>query len=176
MDRFMEQVVVKNKRALNEILYYLSFVLMVISGLFGLMQLSVLFSAFSIAALVMALVPIGIAVGLYFTRGQLRTEYEYTFTNGELDFAKVFNNQKRKNLGSLKVKNVEAFGKVTDSSFQRYATMQNIQKMNWFLNREAELYYFYFQKEGNKKMIVFEPNEEMVAYIKAYVPYGCVKV
>ena len=42
--------------------------------------------------------------------------------------------------------------------------------MNWFLNREAELYFFYFTKDTDKKMIILEPSEEMVSYIREYVP------
>ena len=42
--------------------------------------------------------------------------------------------------------------------------------MNWFLNREAELYFFYFTKDQDKKMIILEPSDEMVAMIREYVP------
>ena len=108
----------------------------------------------------------------WFFHDKLLTEYEYTFTNGALDFAEVYNNKKRKSLGSLNVKNVEAFGKVTSSSFQRYLNMPGIKRMNWFLNRDAELYYFYFTKESDKKMIILEPSEEMVGYIRQYLPNG----
>ena len=115
---------------------------------------------------------IGGAVLLFLFKDRLKTEYEYTFTNGDLDFAQVFNNQKRKSLGSLKVTRVDAFGPVSGSSFQRYVSMPGIKRNNWFLNRGAELYYFYFQKENNKRIIIFEPNEEMVSYIKQYLPRG----
>ena len=50
--------------------------------------------------------------------------------------------------------------------------MPGIKRMNWFLNREAELYYFYFTKESDKKMIIFEPSDDLVAYIKEYLPHG----
>ena len=61
---------------------------------------------------------------------------------------------------------------MSSSSFQRYLNMPGIKRMNWFLNREAELYYFYFTKESDKKMIIMEPSEEMVAYIRQYLPNG----
>ena len=50
--------------------------------------------------------------------------------------------------------------------------MPNVKKMNWFLNRDAELYYFFFSKDNNKKMIILEPSEEMVGMIKQYIPRG----
>jgi hypothetical protein len=48
--------------------------------------------------------------------------------------------------------------------------MPGLKRMNWFLNREAELYYFYFTKEQDKKMIILEPSEELVGFIRKYVP------
>ena len=172
MDRFLEEVVVKRQRAFEEILYFLSMVMMVVSALVALLTLQVLFYGFSVQMLVFILLMGGMAVYLYLFRDKLRTEYEYTFTNGTLDFAQVFNNKKRKNLGSLNCKTVDAFGKVNSQSFQRYISMQGIKQMRWFLNRDAELYYFYFQKDGNKSIIVLEPSEQLVEYIRFYLPHG----
>ena len=34
----------------------------------------------------------------------------------------------------------------------------------------SELYFFYFTKDQDKKMIILEPSEELVDYIRKYVP------
>lgn len=172
MDRFMEEVVVKKQRALDELLYMLAMVSMVIFGIVGFMSLQVLFMAFSVPTLIVTLVSVGLAVFLFLFRDRLRTEYEYTFTNGSLDFAKVFNNSKRKSLGSLNVARVDAFGRVAGGAFHRYINMPGVKRSNWFLNRGAELYFFYYQKDSNKRIIICEPSEEMVAFIKHYLPRG----
>ncbi len=172
MDHFLEEVVVKRKNGLNRILYYLSWVIMIFSAIIASMTLGTLTSAFSWFSVIVIVISAGIAVYTWFFHDKLLTEYEYTFTNGSLDFAEVYNNKKRKSLGSLNVRNVEAFGKVTSSSFQRYLNMPGIKRMNWFLNREAELYYFYFTKDTDKKMIILEPSEEMVENIRKYLPNG----
>ena len=172
MDHFLEEVVVKRKNGLNKAVYYLSWIIMIFSALIASMTLSTLTSAFSWFSVIVILVTGGIAVYTWFFHDKLLTEYEYTFTNGSLDFAEVYNNKKRKSLGSLNVRNVEAFGKVNSSSFQRYLNMPEVKRMNWFLNREAELYYFYFTKDADKKMIILEPSEEMVDYIRKYLPNG----
>ncbi|MEG2315962.1 MAG: hypothetical protein RSC91_07080, partial [Clostridia bacterium] len=99
-------------------------------------------------------------------------EYEYTFTNGDLDFAQVFNNQKRKSLGTMRVKNVEAFGPVGSNEFRKFINMPNMKRKNWFLNRDGKLFFFYYQKESNKTMIVFEPSSELVDMVKKYLPRG----
>ena len=114
----------------------------------------------------------GIAVYTFLIHDRILTEYEYTFTNGALDFAEVYNNRKRKSLGSLNVKNVECFGKVNSDKFQRYLNTPGVKRMNWFLNREAELYFFYFTKGSDRKMIIFEPSEDLVKDIREYLPHG----
>ena len=172
MDRFLEEVVVKKQRGLNEVLFMLSMVLMVFLGIFGFMMFQTLFMQFDVITLILTVVCLGGAFLLFLYRDRLRAEYEYTFTNGALDFAMVFNNQKRKSLGSLAVNRVEAFGKVSGSAFQRYVSMNGIKTTNWFLNRGAELYYFYIQKDSSKRLIVFEPSEEMVSMICKYVAVG----
>ena len=176
MDHFLEEVVIKQKNGLNRVVYYLSWVIMVLSGMFAVLQLQLLFAQFDIISLVITLLFGGIAVYIFLFHDRLLTEYEYTFTNGALDFAEVYNNKKRKSLGSLNVKTVDAFGKVSSGSFQRYLNMQGVKRMNWFLNREAELYYFYFSKDSVKKMIIFEPSEQLVEYIKQYLPHGVYQV
>lgn len=175
MDRFLEEVVVKKQRGLNEAVYLLSLAVMVFLAIFGFMMLQVLFVQFDVISLVLTVLCLGGAVLLFLFRDRLRTEYEYTFTNGTLDFAMVFNNQKRKSLGSLAVNRVEAFGPVSGNAFQRYVSMNGVKRNNWFLNRGAELYYFYIQKESTKRLIVFEPSEEMVSYIKFYLPHGAMQ-
>ena len=174
-DHFLEEVVVKHKNGLNRALYMFSWVVIVISGLAAAMSLSSTTSSLTAGGfywpgLIMFLISGGICASTYFFHDKLLTEYEYTFTNGALDFAEVYNNKKRKTLGSLNVRNIECFGKVNSDAFRRYMNMPGVKRMNWFLNREAELYFFYFTKDQDKKMIIFEPSDEMVAYIRKYIP------
>ena len=172
MDHFMEEVVVKHRRGMQEVLYIMANVLMVLMALLGMMMLPMLFSSFSVFGLIETAIMIGGAVLLFLRKDRLRAEFEYTFTNGELDFAQVFNNQKRKSLGTMRVKNVEAFGPVDSNEFRKLLNMPGLKRKNWFLNREAKLYYFYSQKESNKTMIVLEPSAELVEMIRKYLPRG----
>ena len=176
-DHFLEEVVVKHRNGLNRALYLFSWLVIILSGLVAMIMFSALTRAltsggFDVATLIMFLVSGGICAYTFIFHDRILTEYEYTFTNGALDFAEVYNNKKRKSLGSLNVRNVEAFGKVNSGSFQRYMNMPGVKRMNWFLNREAELYYFYFTKDQDKKMIILEPSEQMTEYIRTYLPRG----
>ena len=151
MDHFMEEVVVKRKNTVNRIVYALSWAVLVFSVFLAMMSFSGIMGqgGFNVYALITTLVFGGTAVAIFLFHDRLLTEYEYTFTNGALDFAEVYNNRKRKSLGSL-----------------------NVKRMNWFLNREAELYFFFFSKDNSKKMIILEPSEELVGLIKLYIPRG----
>ena len=172
MDHFMEEVVVKHNRASQNIAHFFATILMVVTALMGVFMFNILFYEFSVPALIETVLMIGIAVLLFLRRDRLKTEYEYTFTNGELDFAQVFNNQKRKSLGTMRVKNVEAFGPVDSNNFRKLINMPGLKKRNWFLNRDAKLYYFYYPKESNKNIIILEPSEELVGMIRRYLPQG----
>ena len=176
-DHFLEEVVIKHKNGLNRALYMISWVMIVATGILALLSFSAVTSGittgrFSWMDLVMLVVCGGICAYTFFFHDKILTEYEYTFTNGALDFAEVYNNKKRKSLGSLNVRNVDAFGKVDSDSFRRYISMPGIKRMNWFLNREAELYYFYYAKDQSKNIIILEPSEEMTDMIRKYLPRG----
>ena len=175
MDHFHEEVVIKRNRTLDEITYYFSWIVIVMSGVFAILQLSSITVALSNGdwlTPVTGLAAAGIAVGIYFYHDRFRMEYEYTFTNGSLDFAQVFNNKKRNTLGSLNVRTVEAFGPVNGQAFKRYISMQNVEQLRWFLNRDGNLHYFYFHKGDKRRIIVLEPSDELVGLIRQYLPHG----
>ena len=172
MDHFLEEVVVKRKPFMQNLAHMLANVFMVLSAIIGFFLLQVVFRQFNVVIVVLTVLFLGMAVLLYLYRDRLKTEYEYTFTNGDLDFAQVFNNQKRKTLGTMRVKNVEAFGPVDSNNFRKIINMPGLKKRNWFLNRDAKLYYFYYQKETNKNIIILEPSEELVGMIRKYLPQG----
>lgn len=172
MDNFKEDIVGRHSNVLPNILYALCWVCIVAFGLYAMLMLQVLMMQFDVATLVIALLAAASAVLLFFMKDQLKLEYEYTFTNGSLDFAKVMRQAKRKELGSMNVKNVSACGHVAHDSFHRFLSMKDVEKKNWFLNRDGNLFYFYYVKESKKHMIIIEPSEEMVEMIRQYLPAG----
>lgn len=174
MDNFREESVGRRNSFLYDILYMLSWVVIVVFGLVAvtLLQATVLSLNFNIPLIIVMLITGAIAVLLFLRKDRLKTEYEYTFTNGELDLAMVFRSVSRKELGSMRIKNVEACGHVAHESFQRYVNMPGVKKSNWFANRSGNLFYFYFAKENSKRLIIIEPTEEMVDMIRQYCAQG----
>ena len=111
IDQFMEQVATKRNTGMQAVMIAFAWIVLVITGVYGLMLFSNIANAFAVSVtagivqIVAAVVFIGIAVLIYLFKDRLRTEYEYTFTNGTLDFAAVYNNVKRKALGTMNLKN-----------------------------------------------------------------------
>ncbi|MBQ7455537.1 MAG: hypothetical protein IJS53_03765 [Clostridia bacterium] len=184
-DNFLEEVATRRNRGLETGMYIMANVLMAVCAVAAFMLLMVLqgvltsgdsFSAILITYILPLAAFCGMAVLLFFRRDRIRTEFEYTFTNGQMDFAQVFNNKKRKNLGTMNIKNVEALGLVNSGSFRRYLNMQGVKVSNWFVNRDAQLFYFYFSKEGVKRLIVIEVSEEMLGLLKKYAAPGTFQV
>ena len=179
-DQFLEEVATKRNQGLQTVVYWLATVIMVVSLFWAVIYFNGIirvvaetgFSVDIIYPAVIMLVTGGIAVLLFLKRDAIKTEYEYAFTNGILDFAQIFNNKKRKALGTMNLKNIEACGKVASGSFNRYVSMPGIKRINWFVNREADLFYLYFTKDSQKKIIIIEPSEEMQKLISRAVQPG----
>ena len=172
MDRFKEDIVVRRNPLLPNMLYMACWFFLVALGLYALVSLQFVFIQFSVLSILRTLIAAGSAVLLFLYKDELKVEYEYTFTNGTLDFAKVLRSVRRKELGSMNVANLSACGHVAHSSFSRYLSMKEVERKNWFLNRDSNLFYFFYEKEGKRHLIVIEPSEEMVELIRPYLSAG----
>ena len=183
MDQFREESIGRHNQGISSVMIGISWVMLVVSGLYGLLLLQSVTFAFSqgdttggIITLVIALLMIGMAVLIFLFKDRLRTEYDYTFTNGLLDFAAVYNNKKRKNLGTMNLKNIKACGMVASGSFNRYINQPGIKRSNGFANRDGNLFYIYYEKDQEKRIIIMEPSEEMIQLIRGAVPQGAYQV
>jgi len=182
MDDFLEIIAVRHKQGLYTLMYYACWILIVIFAVVAAFSLTGVIGvnpetggmAFVWQNLVLALVFGGAAYLLWRGSDNCRIEYDYTFTNGILDVSRVLNNKRRKYLTSLEMKDVIRCGPAAGPAFQKTLKEPDMKVHNWFVNRDANLYYFYFQRKGVKHTIVLELNDEMVAMIRSknYLPRG----
>lgn len=180
MDDFLETIAVRRKQGLYTALYYACWALIIVFALVAAFALSGVVGinpetggmVFVWQNLVVMLVFGGAAYLLWRGSDNCRVEYDYTFTNGNLDVSRVLNNKRRKYLTALEMKDVIRCGPATGPAFQKTLNEPGIKCHNWFVNRDAKLYYFYFQRKGVKHVIVLELTDEMVAMIrsKKYLP------
>jgi len=171
MNLFREESVHKVDTSLSTLLYIFTYGAMIFSGILAFIFLTAimqgLFNEFNVICLVLFA---GLTFGFYILRNNQRVEYDYTFTNGVLDIAKVINNNKRKKLLSADIKDFEIIAPISDEGFNRMLNHPGIKKLNYFLNRGGGLYYGVYTKDGAKSLLVFEPSEEMVALFKKVSP------
>jgi len=179
MDNFKEEVVIRRHSGLATVTYYVMWAIMLISLIVGVFMVNIVLSSvsnggFSWYSLIYIAVFLGIAALIWFKKDNLRVEYEYTFTNGVLDVSKVLNNSKRKYLAEIPLKTVESAGSVKQPAFQRFLNDKQIKKHNWFLNRESDLIYLYFNKNSVRHLVVIEPSPDMqeLMHSKNYMNFG----
>lgn len=106
--------------------------------------------------------------GGYYLVTNLDVEYEYIFTNGELDVDKIIAQRKRKRLCSVRIGAAVEFGQVENGS--------NTDGAETYVRASAddEDQTDYFIRLNHKSLgdtvLIFTPNEEMLGLIKPYVP------
>lgn len=104
----------------------------------------------------------------YYMSQRSRVEYDYTFTNGTLDIAKILNGKTRKKVLSLDAEEIMDMQPITSEAFQKYFDDKNIKKANMFLNKGTHLYYMLFVKEEKKVVVIFEPDQQLIEYMKMF--------
>ena len=182
MDDFLEMTAIRRKHGAFNLLYYLCWAVVVMFGIAALFSLSSVIGVnpetggmlFRYQSLIMFVAFGAVAFFTFRMKDNCRVEYDYTFTNGIFDISKVMDNRRRRYLCSLEMKEVIRCGPAAGPAFAKTLAEPNVKRHNWFVNREAKLYFFYFQKKGVKHVMIVELNDEMIAVIrsKKYLPMG----
>lgn len=176
MDYFHEENVVKTNAGVNTALYFLFYAGMIFFGVLALMYLKIVLSGmFDVIIIIMTIVFAGMSYGSFILRNNQRVEYDYTFTNGILDIAKIINRSKRKKMLSADIREFQVVAPIHNNNFQSVLKDKGIkQRYNLFLNRGRNLYYCIILHEGKKSLLVFEPSQEMLKLFKIYIPHNVI--
>lgn len=175
MDDFLEIVAFRRRQGLYTALYFLCWIFILLFALIAAFMLANVVGVnpetggmvFSWQSLLLTVVFGAAAFGLWRASDSCRVEYDYTFTNGNLDVSRVLNNKRRKYLTALEMKDVIRCGPAAGPAFMKTLNEPGVKRHNWFVNREANLYYFFFQKKGLKHVIILELTQEMVDMIRS---------
>ncbi len=165
MDVFMEQVVVKTPTGRDKMLEVLAKV-SAFAFAFALCFASIAFFPY-IAPLALFL-GFG-AVWLSFRLAKkLQIEYEYAFTNGELDVDKIIAKSKRKRLCSVHLNSVTAFGKWNDDMLVEADSTMVIASDN--APGAVEYYINFKYKDYGDTTLFISPNDKLLDMMIPFLP------
>ena len=165
-----EEIIVKRKKVLDMILYVVFLLSAIVFGLVGAVSLMQVVSpnGFNLVALGGLVVFGGGAALMWFGKDYLRVEYEYSFTNGIVDISQVLNNRRRKELITIKTREVELVAPIDDPRLYNIEKRQGIKKVKAVLNADSRIYFAVFRKNEQQYLVYFEPSEEFVRYMRMY--------
>ena len=158
-DVFKEQMVKRKKTFRDSALRFAALFLCVLIFLlsFGYVQ----FYAFPIALLLW--------FGAQYVLSFLNVEYEYIFTNGDLDIDRIYDKSRRKRIYSGDVKNIEIMAPVTDNGYE-----SSFKKADKVVDCTSgvhgdDTYKFLVMYKEKHCHIIFEPNEALIASMSPYL-------
>ncbi len=121
---------------------------------------------------VVFLVPaVGFTVLWYFQTFRMDTEWEYTYYDGDLRFARIRAKSRRKNIASIQMEDVAAIAPRGDRSIYKYETDRSVAYKNLTSGEENAKVYAVICKSGQGfTRYEFEPDEEMLDAIMVKYP------
>ena len=131
-----------------------------------------IFAALTVELLMGFIIPIIIAVviAVVFFMRRYNVEYEYVFTNGDLDIDKITNKSRRKQAISVNVRSFVTMVPATSKAYE--GEVSNFTKLYDFGSGSItdNTYIAIFEQNKERVKMIIEPNEQMFKAIRTYIP------
>jgi hypothetical protein len=112
----------------------------------------------------------GIIYGTYILFRNQNEEYEYIYTNGEIDIDVIRGKSVRKRKLTIKPSNVEILAKTTGGLYESYKKNPQIQKKLDFSDGNLQNAYFIVVNANSlKQLVVFSPSDRLIEALKPYL-------
>ena len=154
-DVFKEQIVKRKTTAKDTIIRICLVILVILIFFVALMVIP------SLAVIIAA----AAGFGAFVIMGFLNVEYEYVFTNGELDIDAIYNKSRRKRLFTAKVNDFEIMAHIEDRNHE--GAFNNIQEFRDYSsgNPGPDTYVCLLNYNSKRLKLIIEPNEKMLKAI-----------
>jgi len=107
--------------------------------------------------------------GANYLMGFLSIEYEYVFTNGELDIDIIYSRSRRKRVFTAHVNKFDIMAPLNDTTHaHEFNRMQELRDYSSGTGN-ADTYAFLINKDGKYLKVLIEPNEKMMAAISGAI-------
>ncbi|MDD3244103.1 MAG: hypothetical protein PHD32_10315 [Eubacteriales bacterium] len=173
MDNFLEEAVRRKNPLLGSVLYVLLWVFTVAGALVAGMYLTLAFqmgAGMWMNALMFLLFGLG-AYLCFRYKDRLRTEYECSITNGLVEISAVYNNRRRRDIITFKMKDVQGLTRGDDTALaERVSHEEGVKFVKIALNPDAPAYLVYLVRGAEKFLIRMEVSREFAHVMKIYAP------
>lgn len=137
-------------------------------------------TVFLIIGVIRFIFPAVFALSMFFavrTSRNLNLEYEYSFTNGELDVDKIMGRRTRSRELSIHVRSFTIFATVTETNYKEYESRNFAKVLDASSSPKSEKRWFavYRDDAGNDSLLIFEPNERLLEAMKRFIPSSKIK-
>ncbi len=115
---------------------------------------------------------IGVALGVfsYFYIPRLNVEYEYVFCDGQLDFDKIMNGERRKHMSRVDMEQVVVVAPVSSHSLDGY-NRDGVRKIDYSSREpQAKVWGIVITAGEQSTVYYFEPSEDMIRRMKQKSP------
>jgi hypothetical protein len=122
------------------------------------------------------IITVAAGFGAYLLMSFLNVEYEYAFTDGELDIDVIYNRSRRKRVFTGMVKEFEIMAHVEDKN--RMGDFNNAQETRDYSSGVVteNTYAFLTMNKGKRTKVIIEPNEVMLkAFSTVLTPRKLIK-
>lgn len=170
MDIFNEYIVKKKKTGAD----------IAVSCLAVALGLAICYAALTILRYVpllstfLLLVVAAVVWGIYKVVAMTNLEYEYIFTNGEMDVDKIINRRSRKRMTVVNARRIDILAHRSHEDFKANFENAAVKKINACTSPDAEdLYFILFRDESDgetPKMLLFNPNDKLLEGFRKYNP------
>lgn len=152
MDNFYEQLEVFKEKGTYNVARFM-FYLFIALAVFNLVTLNIL----------LELILIGLAVLMFFVKKRFYIEYEYVFTNGDIDIDKIIEMKKRKRAYEFNIKDVELLVPVESDEYKDHTKSPDTKVENFVVKGcEKKVYAAFLKKSAIENEIRFTPDEKFI--------------
>lgn len=159
MDNYYEQLV-RSKETPKYIVARLGMIIFAVAAGFNLMVTKWLFALiFGIIALIS-----------FFIKKMSFVEYEYIFTNGDIDVDIIYDQNKRKRVFNFAVKDIELLALANSDEVKNFSGNPGKVLKCYPSTSKEKVYAAMINKAGKRFRLIFVPNEKFVGMCFKYNP------
>lgn len=126
---------------------------------------------FSTRNMIMLAVSAILVCAIFFVFPLVKTEFEYIFCDGQVDFDRIMGGQRRKTILRIDLENVEIVAPIGSHALDSYKNNHTIKTKNFTsLKQDIKPYVIIVRVGENLTQILFEPSEKMITCMQQKAP------